>query len=88
MMYLNDPKYCKSEGSGKTRAELAVPIKIGDRILGILDIEEDCIDAFDDLDLFTAQTLADQLAIAIENARLYEQSPGAGYNARTAASGP
>ena len=71
---LNDPKYSKMEGSGKTRAELAVPIKIGERILGILDIEEDGANAFDDLDLFTAQTLADQLAIAIENARLYDQA--------------
>jgi signal transduction histidine kinase len=69
-----DPKYSRSEGAGKTRAELAVPIKIGDRIMGILDIEEDGINAFDDLDLFTAQTLADQMAIAIENARLYEQA--------------
>ena len=32
------------------------------------------LNAFDDLDLFTAQTLADQLAIAIENAHLYEQA--------------
>lgn len=71
---LGDPQYARSEGSGKTRAELAVPIKIGERILGVLDIEEDRVNAFDDLDLFTAQTLADQLAIAVENARLYEQA--------------
>ena len=38
---LNDPRYRDSEGSGKTRAELAVPIKIGDRIMGVLDIEAD-----------------------------------------------
>jgi len=53
---------------------MAVPIKIGDRVLGVLDIEEDRINAFDDLDLFTGQTLADQLAIAVENARLYDQA--------------
>jgi two-component system nitrate/nitrite sensor histidine kinase NarX len=71
---LNDPQFAHSEGSGKTRAEMAVPIKIGDRVLGVLDIEEDRINAFDDLDLFTGQTLADQLAIAVENARLYDQA--------------
>lgn len=71
---LKDPQFSTSDGSGKTRAEMAVPIKIGDRIVGILDIEEDCIDSFDDLDLFTARTLADQIAIAIENTRLYEQA--------------
>jgi signal transduction histidine kinase len=71
---LADPKYRDAEGSGRTRSELAVPIKIGDRLAGILDIEEDHENAFDDLDVFTAQTLADQLAIAIENARLYSQA--------------
>ncbi|MFC2027368.1 histidine kinase, partial [Chloroflexota bacterium] len=70
----NDPTYCCDEGLGNTQAELAVPIKIGGRTIGVLDIEADRIDAFDELDLFTAQTLADQLAIAIENARLYEHA--------------
>ncbi len=70
---LNDPQY-HSEGAGNTRAELVVPIKITGRLVGILDIEEDHTDAFDDLDVFTAQTLADQLAVAIENAHLYEQA--------------
>ena len=69
-----DPEYCAIEGLGDTRSELAVPIKLGERILGVLDIEANQVDAFDELDLFTTQTLADQLAIAIENARLYEQA--------------
>ena len=77
-LLINDIKgnenYRESEGAGQTRAELAVPIKLGDRILGVLDIESDRVNAFDDQDLFTAQTLADQLAITIENARLYEQA--------------
>jgi signal transduction histidine kinase len=71
---LNDPRYSASEGSGRIRAELAVPIKVGDRIAAVLDIEEDRVNAFDDLDLFTAQTLADQLSIAIKNAHLYEKA--------------
>ena len=71
---LADPKYNNSEGSGRTRSELAVPIKVGERLVGVLDIEEGHVNAFDDLDIFTAQTLADQLAIAIENARLYKQA--------------
>ena len=69
---LNDPVYCCMEGLGDTRSELAVPIKLGERILGVLDIEANQVNAFDELDLFTAQTLADQLAIAIENAHLYQ----------------
>ena len=56
------------------RSELAVPIKIGDDILGVLDIQSTEVNAFDEIDLFTAQTLGDQLGIAIENARLYQES--------------
>jgi len=70
----NNPKYHPDEVIKDTRAEMVVPIKIGNRIIGILEIEESRINAFDELDLFTAQTLADQLAIAIENARLYEHA--------------
>jgi signal transduction histidine kinase len=63
-----------SHKGGLTAAELAVPIRIGSGVLGVLDIEADKAEAFNELDLFTAQTLADQLAIAIENARLYQEA--------------
>jgi signal transduction histidine kinase len=68
------PVYQSDLVSGSTVAELTVPIKIGERVIGIIDIEADHANAFNELDLFTAQTLADQLAIALENARLYEQA--------------
>ena len=55
-------------------SEIAVPLSIGADILGVLDIESLEPDAFDEIDMFTAQTLGDQLAIAIENARLYGES--------------
>ncbi len=57
-----------------TKSELAIPIKIGDETIGVLDIQSIEMDAFDEIDLFTTQTLGDQLAIAIENARLYQES--------------
>ncbi len=71
---LSHPAYLHVDALADTRAEIAAPIKVGDRTVGVLDIEANQVDAFDELDLFTAQTLADQLAIAIENARLYEQA--------------
>lgn len=71
---VNDPIYGHIEAMGDTRAEMAVPIIVGGKTVGVLDIEANQVEAFDELDLFTAQTLADQLAIAIENARLYEQA--------------
>jgi signal transduction histidine kinase len=57
-----------------TKSELAIPVKIGDKILGVLDIESNELNAFTEDDMSTAQTLADQLAIAIENARLYKET--------------
>ncbi len=56
------------------RSELAVPIRMGVETLGVLDIQSTESGAFDEIDLFTVQTLGDQLAVAIENARLYQES--------------
>lgn len=70
----NEPRYCFIEELSGTRSELAVAIRMKDKILGVLDIESDKLDAFGESDLFTAQTLADQLAVAIENARLYQET--------------
>ena len=56
-----------------TRSELAVPITLQGVVTGVLDVQSSQVAAFTDLDIFTLQTVADQLAIAIENARLYEE---------------
>jgi nitrate/nitrite-specific signal transduction histidine kinase len=62
------------DSSPAVRSELAVPIKIGAETLGVLDIRSTEAGDFDEIDLFTAQTLGDQLAVAVENARLYKES--------------
>lgn len=69
-----EPRYLFRDWLAETRAELAVPIRIGDQVLGVLDIESRHVGAFDETDLSTAQTLADLIAVAIENARLYDQT--------------
>jgi nitrate/nitrite-specific signal transduction histidine kinase len=69
-----DPRYRAVEALRETRSELAVPVRVGGNVLGVLDIESTEVDAFGEADLFTAQTLADQLAVAIDNARLYEET--------------
>ena len=69
-----EPKYLFVEELADTRSELAVPIKLGAETLGVLDLESAELDAFDETDLSTAQTLSDQVAIAIENARLYQET--------------
>ena len=54
--------------------ELAVPIRVVDRMAGVLDIVAPETRPLDGEDALAARTLADQLAIAIENSRLYEQA--------------
>ncbi|GAP14910.1 histidine kinase [Longilinea arvoryzae] len=57
-----------------TQAEMALPLKIGDRVIGALDIQSDKVSAFSPAEQSVFLILADQIAIAIENARAYEVS--------------
>ena len=57
-----------------TRSELALPLLIRNRVLGVLDIQSDKPQAFTMDDIDVLQTLADQVAVAIENARLLDES--------------
>jgi signal transduction histidine kinase len=70
-----DPRYVWMQGSN-TRSELTVPIKVKGQVIGVLDIQSDRLNAFDGSDLTVIQSLASQTAIAIENARLYDQARG------------
>lgn len=56
-----------------TRAEVAVPIRRGERVLGVLDVQHDVVGGLDQSDAEVLQTIADQVAVALENAHLYEQ---------------
>ena len=69
-----EPRYVLYEGRPDTGSELAVPIRVGPDVLGVLDIESVEPNAFDEIDMFTVQTLADQVAVAMENARLYQET--------------
>ncbi len=56
----------------ETRSELAIPLHVGQEMVGVLDIHSDQVAAFEPEDKTVLQTLANQIAIAIHNARLYE----------------
>lgn len=60
-----------------TRSEMALPLMIRNKVIGVLDIQSDQPQAFNQDDVEVFQTLADQAAIAIENARLLEESQAA-----------
>ncbi|MFM8322022.1 MAG: cache domain-containing protein [Chloroflexota bacterium] len=57
-----------------THSEVALPLKAGERVIGVLDVQSKKTGAFGEEDLATLQILADQVALAIENARLIEES--------------
>jgi phosphoserine phosphatase RsbU/P len=66
-----DPRYVKA--NPETRSELAVPLVYKDKVIGVLDLEHTRRGFFTDDHKRTVTTLAAQVAIAIENAQLYEQ---------------
>ncbi len=55
-----------------TRAELCVPLKVEERVIGVLNVESKKLDAFGGGDRRLLSTLADQTALAVENARLFQ----------------
>lgn len=57
-----------------TRAELGIPLKLGDRILGALDVQSTIPYSFSSDDIEVLQILADQLAVAVRNAELFSSS--------------
>src|ERR1017187_1310418 len=66
-----DPRYIAA--NPETRSELAVPLIYKDKVIGVLDLEHTRRGFFTDDHRRTMMTLAAQVAIAIENARLYEE---------------
>jgi phosphoserine phosphatase RsbU/P len=66
-----DPRYIAL--NPETRSELAVPLVYQDKVIGVLDLEHTRRGFFTDDHKRTVTTLAAQVAIAIENAQLYEQ---------------
>ena len=66
-----DPRYIKVVED--VRSELAVPMLLKDRCIGVFDLESPELDAFTKRDVEILTLLASQAAVAIENARLYEE---------------
>jgi sigma-B regulation protein RsbU (phosphoserine phosphatase) len=65
-----DPRYIKVVED--VRSELAVPLLLKNRCLGVIDLESPGLNAFDKRDVEILTVLASHAAVAIENARLYE----------------
>ncbi len=68
--------YSLREALPDTRSELALPLNVGEQVLGALDIQSDQRDRFSYDDRIVLQILADQIAVAIRNAQLYALEQG------------
>jgi phosphoserine phosphatase RsbU/P len=71
---LNDPRYIACEHGVVVRSELVVPLLLGDRLIGVLDLESTQSNAFTAEHERMLVTLGSYIAIALENARLYEEA--------------
>ncbi len=67
-----EPDFVPDARLAETRAELAMPLRVEQRVLGVLDLQSDRPGAFSEQDVAVLQILADQIAIAIEDSRLYQ----------------
>ena len=67
-----DPTHRPNPLLPETRAEAGIPLKVGSRILGALDIQSKEINIFLQEDITVLETLADQIAVALDNANSYQ----------------
>jgi len=69
-----DAVYFDNPDMPETRSELALPLHINNTIVGALDVQSTEEEAFDEEDINVLSLLADQVSMAIENARLFDQA--------------
>jgi len=67
----SDPRYRFIDSLPETKSEVVIPLKIEDRVLGVLDVQSNHKKAFHPNDLLILHALADNIARAVESARLY-----------------
>jgi GAF domain-containing protein len=70
----NEPGWLPNPLLPDTASEIAVPLLVGEQILGVLDVQSDRLNAFTDEDANIQMTLASQVAIALQNAYSFAQA--------------
>ena len=66
-----EPTFLPNPLLPNTRSEMALPMVIGDTLIGVLDVQSDIVDRFDENDVQVQTSLASQIALAVQNARAY-----------------
>ncbi len=70
----SDPNWLANPLLPETQSEVAAPIAVGETVLGVLDVQQNRVSGLSDTDVDLLRTLANQTALALQNARSYEQS--------------
>ncbi len=68
-----EPDFLPNSLLPDTRSEMAVPMILGDTLLGVFDVQADTVNRFSGEDVRLKTTLAEQVAVALQNARLYAE---------------
>ncbi|MBI3578071.1 MAG: GAF domain-containing protein, partial [Ignavibacteriales bacterium] len=67
-----DPRYISYQYHN-TNSELALPVLIDDEVIGVLNVEDTKLHAFDETDVLVLETLCDQIGSAVRNAKLFDE---------------
>jgi signal transduction histidine kinase len=70
----NTTEYSLTPMIRNARSEMAVPMVAADKLVGVLDVQSRELNRFTESDIWVMATLADLIAVAIQNARLYQQA--------------
>jgi PAS domain S-box-containing protein len=70
----NAPEFLPNPLLPDTQSEMAIPMIIGDQVVGVLDVQASVINRFTDADLRILSALADQVSVAAQNARRFTET--------------
>lgn len=66
-----EPDFLPNPLLPNTASEMAIPLIVGDTLIGVLDVQSDMLNRFDESDVRIETTLAAQIAVAVQNSRAY-----------------
>ena len=69
-----DPDFLPNPLLPETRSEQAVPMIVGDKVLGVMDVQSEQLNRFTEIDVNINTTLASQVAVALQNSRTFSQA--------------